>query len=104
MRSDATFLQRLRRIFRVRSGGEKVSAEQKKIHDFLNLRDGVLVLRQTHRPAANDPLATHRDFSGGSNLFTRQPARFDDLLPRSCADVPCEFIEADRVLLDELSI
>ena len=178
MRSDATLLQCLRRVFRVRCGGEKVAAhaeeelnfslvhlldcldrvgatfarrrelkfasefigkrithpfpnshrpialnvgmtahwtrsgapasdvstEEEKIHYFLNGRDGVLVLRQTHRPATNDAFTTHRDFRRFANLLARQSARFENLIPRRRANVRSEFFEPDRELLDELSI
>ena len=51
------------------------------IHHFLNGRDGILVLGQSHRPAANDAFAAHRDFGGGADLLTGQAAAFDDIVP-----------------------
>ena len=89
---------------RTSSAFSNVAAEQKKIHDFLDRRDRVLMLRQPHRPATNDPLATHRNFSGFTDLFATQSTRFDDLFPRRRPNVCGEFVEVGRELLDELSI
>ena len=81
-----------------------IAAEQKKIHHFLDGGDGVLVLRQSHRPTTNDALGAHRDFSGGANLFAREAADFENLIPRRRAHVRGEFFEPGRVLINELSI
>ena len=89
---------------RTGAGASDVSSEQKEIHDLLDGGDGVLVLRQSHCPTTNNAFATHRDFCRSSNLFARQPARFQNLIPGRRAHLRGKCFEAGRELFDELSI
>ena len=84
-----------------RARPSNVSAEEKEIHHLLNGDDGVLVLRQSHRPAANDALAPHSDPRCFANLVTGQAAAFDDVVPRGRAQMLDEFLEANRIFLDK---
>src|SRR5688572_32273411 len=89
---------------RSRSRPSDMSAEQKKIHDLLNGGDGVLVLRQSHRPAGNDAFASHRDAGRVADLLARQSAAFSDLLPCRVAQMPDERFVAGGELFDEGAI
>ena len=67
---------------RARAGAADVPAEQEEIHDLLDRADGVLVLRQAHRPADDDALRLHRDLRGLADLFARQAAAQRGFRPR----------------------
>src|SRR5438046_8946351 len=66
---------------RTRAGAANVTTEQEKIHHLLNGRDGILVLGQTHRPAADDPFTAHRNLRPCANLITTQAAASEDVFP-----------------------
>ena len=53
---------------RARARLSKMSAQQKKIDNFLNVANGVAMLRKTHGPATNQGLAVGDDLRHFANL------------------------------------
>ena len=87
-----------------RAGPADVAAEQHKIHDLLDSGDGILVLGQPHRPAANDAFAPHRDPRGLLNLRARQSAGGEDVFPGRGPEMLHKRVETGRVFLDKFAI
>ena len=86
------------------AGSADVSAEEEEVDNFLDGGDRVFVLGEPHRPATNDALRLHRDFSRGADLLARKSAAHEDVVPPRGAQVGDEFIEAGGVAADEFKI
>ena len=89
---------------RSRAGPADVAAEQEEVHHLLDRGDRVLVLREPHRPARDDSLATHGDLRGLADLLPRQSATREDVVPTRRAQVLDERLEAAGVLANELAV
>src|SRR5216110_946938 len=89
---------------RTRAGAPNVTTEQEKIHHLLNGRDGILVLGQTHRPAADDPFTAHRNLRPCANLITSQAAASEDVFPVGCAQMFDKRFKTDGLSLNKFAI
>ena len=89
---------------RTRAGAANVTTEQEKIHHLLNSRDGILVLGQTHRPAADDPFTAHRNLRRCANLITSQAAASEDVFPIGRAKMFDKRFETDGLSLNKFAI
>src|SRR5579859_8284876 len=62
-----------------RAGPTHVAPEQYQVHDFLNRRDRLPLLRQSHGPASNHRLRSHHYFRDLPNLTPRDATLLDDV-------------------------
>src|SRR3712207_8355412 len=89
---------------RARAGLARLTAEQQEVDYLLNVCDGVLVLREPHRPADYRALRRDEDLRGLAHLLARDAARLGQLAPTRLAERARELLEAVRALVYELPV
>src|SRR4029077_13397440 len=82
----------------------QIAAQHQEVHDLLDIRDRVAVLREPHSPATDETFRAHRDLGSRANLGTLQPALLTDIGPGHLSEGRAEFLKAAGVLVDELMI
>jgi hypothetical protein len=56
------------------AGAANISLEEKEVHNFLDCVDGISMLCEPHRPAANDAVTSHGNVGSFSDLPAGQAA------------------------------
>ena len=87
-----------------RPGAADVPAQQKEIDDFANRSHRIPVLRQAHRPTANDIRGFQHDIGRFSDLLSGEPAAVQYLLPPCSFQRSRQFIKTGSVSGDEFVI
>jgi hypothetical protein len=64
------------------AGTPERAPEQQQVDDLLNVRDGVLVLGEPHRPAGDDPLRSGQHLRQLPHRSVGDPARRDQVIGR----------------------
>ena len=80
----------------------ELSAQHHEIDDLLNVRDGVLVLGQAHRPAEDHALRVNEDAPCVFDFDFRDARLFEDVAPVLLADVERDGGEREDVGADGL--
>src|SRR5437762_547408 len=87
-----------------RSRFAKLTAQQHQVNDLLNIRHGVLVLRQAHSPTKDHPLRLDENARGIFKLTLLDSALVENVAQMNLRQRSFEFIEAARVFFDKLAI
>src|SRR5438874_7262017 len=87
-----------------RSRFAKLTAQQHQVNDLLNIRHGVLVLRQAHSPTKDHPLRFDEDARGTLEITFLDSTLIENFAQMKLRQRGFEFIEAARVFLYELVI
>src|SRR5262249_1573773 len=82
----------------------EVPPQEKKIRHRLHVGDAVLMLRESHRPARDQTLGGRDNIRRLDDLFARDSAGGDDLLPARAREIRSERVEAICVARNEFAI